>query len=363
MGDVRLLPLPLPFRGVMSDITALQRYLNDQGYAFRSTYDTTNVWKLNVNDEARYWRGYLSTRPKYSNEFYNLIYDYHSAHSKSFAVAHDVGAGPGQVSAKLAERFAHVVVSDNNANHVDYARYMLLGDTQQRQQQPRFSFTVAKGEELGDRYPPGSADLVACPLMFPLMETEAALQSFAQLLKPGGTLAIWFYGRAHFAEPTATSTRCQPLLDAIIDHHFASVIQGQGPAHRAGWKRAADGIASWLDYIPFAPTDWAAVERHKWNAGWATLGFFGNRACDFPVEPVSRVAPTETIRDIEDRQLWRRDWTIHELKMFVEHIFPFRHFDEEAVRPLWAQLQAEMGGGHIQHVFSWPAVLVLASRR
>lgn len=329
-----------------------------------SSSDPTNVWKLSLEDEARYWKGYLTTRPKYSDDFFNLIYDYHRAHSGSFAVAHDVGAGPGQVSAKLAQRFAHIVVSDNNSNHVDYARHMLEQTRySQQQQKPRFSFAVTKGEELGGRYPSASADLVACALMFPLMDTEAALRSFGHILKPGGTLAIWFYGRAHFAESGPTTARRQSLLDCIIDHHFGAVIQGQGPAHRAGWKRAADGMASWLDYIPFAAQDWTAVERRKWNSTWTNMGFFSPRACDFPVQPVSRVGATETLHEIEDRQLWRKNWTVAELKAFVEYIFPFCHLDREPVQPLWERLQAEMGGVHAKQAFSWPAVLILASRR
>ncbi|KAJ5645823.1 hypothetical protein N7490_002195 [Penicillium lividum] len=55
--------------------------------------DTTNVWKLTQEGESLYWHGYLTTRPKYTDDFYQLIYDYHARSSKqSFSVAHDVGA-------------------------------------------------------------------------------------------------------------------------------------------------------------------------------------------------------------------------------------------------------------------------------
>lgn len=85
------------------------------------------------------------------------------------------------------------------------------------------------------------------------MNAKVALASFATLLKPGGTLAIWFYGRPHFAEGEY-ATKCQPLLDAIMDHNFGMVIKGSGPDRKAGWKGAADGMASWLDYTHF-PTE------------------------------------------------------------------------------------------------------------
>ncbi|RAQ50058.1 hypothetical protein AFGD_011945 [Aspergillus flavus] len=325
--------------------------------------DSANVWTLTQEDVSHYWKGYLATRPKYTDTFYNLIYDYHASHSQSslppFSVAHDVGAGPGQVSAKLAQRFSHVVVSDNNENHVNYAKHFLSTTSVPPS---RFSFAVAKGEDLGCKYPPASADLVVSALMFPLMDTMSALRSFHTLLKPGGTLAVWFYGRAHFAELEYAGL-CQPLLDRIINHHFSGVITGGSPEHTAGWKHVADGIASWLDYIPFAEENWGFVERHKWNTKWTSLGFFGNEACDFSVEPRSSVTDTDTVIERDDRSLWRKDWDVGQLREFVRYIYPFQGMEEEYVKPLWAQLEREMGGLHARRAFSWPVVLILATRK
>ncbi|KAJ6086344.1 hypothetical protein N7486_010625 [Penicillium sp. IBT 16267x] len=327
-----LSPLPIGQRKFSAGIPRLSSSKDE---------DSTNVWKLTQNDESQYWRGYLTTRPKYIDDFYQLMYDYHAARSKSpsFSVAHDVGAGPGHVSTKLSERFSHVVVSDNNENHIDYARNFLL---QADIPASRFSFDVAMGEELGSRHPPASADLVACALMFPLMDTQAALESFRSLLKPNGTLAIWFYGRAHFSEAEYALT-CQPLLNAIIDHHFAGVIKG--------------------DYIPFAEAEWGFVERHKWNSSWTTLPFFGQPACDFPIEPKSSVMENELVLKKEDRELWRKDWDVSELRKFVDYIFPFQSMDEEPVKPLWEQLEANMDGSHVKRAFSWPVVLIMASKK
>ncbi|KAJ5116048.1 S-adenosyl-L-methionine-dependent methyltransferase [Penicillium angulare] len=326
-------------------------------------HDTKNVWKLeSVQDEAQYWDGYLSTRPKYTPEFYDLIYSYHDAHSNSSNLAHDVGCGPGQVSEKLAQQFKHVVLSDTNASHVDFARYA-LSEQHNRSDQSAFSFAVAEAERLGEQYPRKSTDLVACALTFPLLDTEATLHSFRTLLKPGGTLAIWFYGRAHFSEPDFA--HCQHLLNEIIDHHFGQMIQAKemGPVFREQWKSTAEGIASWLDYIPFHESKWQDVQRYKWNASWTTMGFFTPQACGLDVNPISRVKSAERIFEIEDRNLWRKDWTVTQLKTFVNHIFPFATTDQESVQPIWEQLEQDMGGAHARRAFSWPVALNLASRR
>ncbi|EEQ31210.1 putative trans-aconitate 3-methyltransferase [Microsporum canis] len=328
----------------------------------RAARDGDNVWELKHNDRD-YWEGYLSTRPTYSEDFYERIYRYHASHagpsSSSFSVVHDVGAGPGQVSAQLARRFSHVVVSDTSENHLDYARHSL--SSMDGIPASRFAYCVSTGEELSSKFPPSSADLIVCPLMFPLMDTKAGLESFQALLKPNGTLAIWFYSRAHFAEPEYARA-CQPLLDRIINHHYAGEIQGSGPQHSAKWKPVADGIASWLDNVPFVEENWHSVERWKWNKSWTEMGFFTQAACDFKLEPTSSVGAKDKVFEIEDRNLWRKDWDVSQLRKFVGHLFPFAHMDEKPVEQTWTDLTREMGGAQARRAFSWPLVLILVSK-
>lgn len=323
-----------------------------------------------------YWKGYLSTRPTYGTDFYQLIYDYHARHSthpSTFSLAHDVGAGPGHVSRKLASRFSHVVVSDKDRSVVDYARRNLssTGNVQNTTKlsscSSQFSYMVSGGEDLWQIAAPESADLIVCALMFPLMNTSSAMDCFRRLLKPNGTLAVWFYGRAHFAEPEYLST-CQPLLDRLINHHFSRVIGAQSGEGSEQWKRTTNRIASWLDYLPFDKRHWYGVERRKWNKTWAEMGFFGHEACHFSIKPAvydkkRNNLPTveeETVIELEDRNLWKKDWTACEVRQFVRFIFPFPFsFDlhDKAVESVWSDLEQEMGGPEARRAFSWPAVL------
>ncbi|EFE45032.1 conserved hypothetical protein [Trichophyton verrucosum HKI 0517] len=322
-----------------------------------------SVWGLKENNPG-YWEGYLSTRPVYGDKFYNRIYEYHAAHAgsspASFSTAHDVGAGPGQVSVQLARKFSHVVVSDPSENYLEYASHYL--SAQEGLSPSQFTYSVSTGEELGANFPPASADLVVCPLMFPLMDCNAALTSFQSLLKPNGTLAIWFYSRVHFSEPEYAQT-CQPLLDRIINHHYGREIQGNGPEHSAKWKPVADQIASWLDNVPFAEAEWHSVERWKWNRSWTDMGFFTQGACDFKVEPTSCVGEKEKVIEVEDRNFWRKDWDVSQLRKFVYHMCPFRDMEREAMGETWAELATRMGGAQAQRAFSWPVVLILVSKK
>ena len=198
-----------------------------------------------------------------------------------------------------------------------------------------------------------------------LMEERAALASFAHLLKPGGTLAVWFYGRPTFADPALYAVG-QPLLDDIMVRNWAKVIRGSGMKRQQGFKRAADGMASWLDYVPFDPAVWANVRRIKWNPH-ATLPFFGAEACGFDIDVVSRVRVGEQKEERVDREWWRNDWDLAALQRYFSVLFPgFKEAlgDGDAdIDALFRELSEKMGGERTICQFTWPAVLCLATRR
>ena len=209
--------------------------------------DSENFWKVPA-DDSTFWSAYISTRPNYSKSFYSDIYSYHASHSSSWTLAHDVGCGAGQVAAELASHFQNIVASDNNATHLAVAQRRLSAQGLTH----RIEFTHAKGEDLHSHHAAGSADLLASAEAMVLMDADAALISFAALLKPGGTLAVWFYGRPTFAD-AGLRERAQPLVDQIMVRNWSKVIRGSGEQRLAGFRRAAEGMASWLDYVRFEP--------------------------------------------------------------------------------------------------------------
>ena len=333
------------------------RFTSDKTIPPTQSTDSSNVWKLEANDIA-YWDLYLATRPNYSLPFFELMYDYHTSHGSFFDTALDVGTGCGQAIPKLVERFAHVIASDNNAAHITEARRRLAHLPQQR-----VSFAVCAGEDLAARYPAASVDFVAAAECMPLMDVDRAIAGFGRLLRPGGTLAMWFYGRPRFAEPPFVAT-CQPLLDRILDCSFRKVVSGGGPAKRAAWQRAMRGMNSWLDDVWLPNMQWFDVRRRKWNTH-AELPFFGKEACDFEIEKVCRVEAGEEMSEIRDDSFWEMKWDFAGLKDFVEASFPgmkeMQDKDPEIQR-LLKEIMAKMGGeGHVRS-FTWPVVQVLAAR-
>ncbi|KAI8960489.1 S-adenosyl-L-methionine-dependent methyltransferase [Daldinia sp. FL1419] len=203
----------------------------------------------------------MSTRPNHSVEFYREIYNHHAAHPSRWETAHDVGCGVGQVSAELASRFAHVVPSDLNETHLSVAQRRLAIDFGQR-----ISFIHSMGECLIEHDPPASVDLIVTAEEMVLMDqrVRVALETFSRLLQPGGTLAFRFYGRPVIAD-AKLRLEAQPVTNEIMVRNWTRVIRGSGELRAAGFRRAAEGMASWLDCIELDLKVWADARRIKWN--------------------------------------------------------------------------------------------------
>ncbi len=327
---------------------------------FLNRADSENFWKVEA-EYTEFWDTYVSTRPSYDPSFYELIYKHHAAHSSSYDLAHDVGSGAGQVAAELATHFSHVVASDNDDDHLTVTKRRLAPTLDAS----RISYTNSRGEDLASKHPAASADMVAAAEAMVLMDPVEGLRSFATILKPGGTLATWFYGRPTFTDPVLFANG-QAVLDRIMVRDWTKVIRGSGPKRRWAFKRCADGMASWLDYVAFPADTWKDVQRFKWNTH-GTLPFFGEEACGFGVEPVSNVAEGEKVVVQADPEFWVNEWDIAALKSYFAVLFPgFKEATGEAdaeTDPLFGELMEVMGGEGAVSRFTWPCVLLLATHR
>lgn len=328
---------------------------------YSSQQDSEDFWKVEADDHE-FWDAYVASRPNYSQPFYKIIHDYHSSHSSSHGLAHDVGCGAGQVTAELAQHFTHVVASDTDADHLAVAKARLTPAFDAS----RVSYTHSKAEDLSRHHAPSSVDMIAAAEAIVLMDRDAGLHSFATMLKPHGTLAAWFYGRPTFAD-AALFRHAQPILDRIMVRNWATVIAGSAPRRAWGFKRCADAMASWLDFLPFDGDTWGDVRRYKWNTR-STLPFFGEEACGYAIEAVSHVQPGETVVEAaEDGEFWANEWDVAALKEYFRVLFPgFREAVGEGdgvVDGLFGELGDLMGGEGVKRKFTWPCALVLATRR
>jgi 2-polyprenyl-3-methyl-5-hydroxy-6-metoxy-1,4-benzoquinol methylase len=75
------------------------------------------------DSEGYDWEKYIRNRPIYSNDFLNIILEYHrQKNDQLMLAAHDIGTGPGNVAQYLAQHFETVYASDSSKRNLDNAR-------------------------------------------------------------------------------------------------------------------------------------------------------------------------------------------------------------------------------------------------
>lgn len=305
------------------------------------------------------WENYLKARPDYTGSaLYDRLFAYHDAHSGSYDTAYDVGCGPGQVASALAGKFSRVVGSDPNAYIISVARETFQGFG-------NVNFEVGKAEAIispnEDRE--GTADLITAAECIPLTDIDAAMSAFAKLLRPGGTLAIWFYGSPIFASPglsedSPEATGVQTLFQVILNRSYDEFRPFKGGV----LERPCTMINSWLDNVAFDPAQFKAVERVKWNTD-RELNMLGRDAMDFNMKHINLIGENEIVVDegVDRSFLLKENVTLEWAKGFIDSaIAREKDYITEEVKEMLGSLKRRMEG-NTWHA-SWPAVLLLATK-
>ncbi|KAF1345896.1 hypothetical protein BDV97DRAFT_371923 [Delphinella strobiligena] len=296
-----------------------------------------------TNYDEGYWNKYLAARPVYSQDFYSLIYEHHIQFGGSgykWTNVADVGTGPGNVVAELAQYFDNIFASDASKEHIIAAQHRLA-----HLPANKVTFATCRCEDLID----GVDGDCARSATFDMVTAAE------YLLRPGGTCAIWLYGRPIFT----TSDRCQELYDRIANNIFSRVRPMKG----TDWERGYNTMASFLDNVALPSAQWSHVKRYKWNAD-KPMAFLEQEACDFEPMLSSAISPDEQVYKLTDREWWASSWTMSEVKRFLSVLVPGFERDEgdSDMEGLWIELEKAMGGKDAVHRITWPMVLILGTR-
>ncbi|KAL1881331.1 hypothetical protein Daus18300_001184 [Diaporthe australafricana] len=305
------------------------------------------------------WDNYLKARPDYAGSgLYDRLFSYHDAHSGSYDTAYDVGCGPGQVASALATKFRRVHGSDPNAQIISKAHEMFepLGNV---------DFEVGTGEGIAsageDRN--GTADLITVAECIPLMDTQAAMSAFAKLLRPGGTLAIWFYGGPIFASPGSSEDSpevagVQALFQGILNRSYDQFRPFKGSV----LEKPCTMIHSWLDNVAFDPVQFGDLRRVKWNTD-KELHMLSSKVMGFDLEHVNLIGEGEIVDDegVDRSFLLRNGVDFDWAKGYIDSaIARKKDYITEEVREMFEELESRMKGRAWNA--SWPAVLLLATK-
>lgn len=157
------------------------------------------------DDELRSRRGlfahdvdsYEAGRPHYPERVYELLAT-RAGLARGTRIV-EIGPGSGQVTARLLDLGASVVAVELGAAFVDRLRLKFAGRP----------LEVVHGAFERVALAPASADLVVAATAFHWIPADAGLDRAAAVLRPGGSLALWW---TVFGD----STRPDPFHDALL---------------------------------------------------------------------------------------------------------------------------------------------------
>ncbi|KAK9775632.1 putative S-adenosyl-L-methionine-dependent methyltransferase [Seiridium cardinale] len=163
------------------------------------------------------------------------------------------------------------------------------------------------------------------------------------------------------AKPRLVTKRRKSDMSVICDMFenrwaFGSVFSDSGVFICAAYS------ATWI----LAET-WKDVERRKWNTH-ATIEFNDQEAMlGLPIEVESNIDhKRERIMEIRDEKFWARSWNVGEVRNFIEALLPTNHAEldqDPEIQELFKELSEAMGEEEVRRAISWPAVLLLATKK
>lgn len=149
---------------------------------------------------------YAAARPSYPDAL--LAYVARCAPARRHAW--DCGAGSGQATRALAQRFDHVTASDASAAQLGQAAPLA-----------NVEYRVAPAERSG--LPDGCVDLVAVAQALHWFDVPAFFAEARRVLVPGGAVAVWCYGMQHVGDEA---------VDRILSRFYTDTVGPYWPPER-----------------------------------------------------------------------------------------------------------------------------------
>ncbi|MDV6329726.1 class I SAM-dependent methyltransferase [Asticcacaulis sp. 201] len=184
---------------------------------------------------------YAEARPTYPE----ALFDWLAQQCPSHDLTWDVGAGSGQASLALAERFTHVQATDVSAEQLAAMPA-----------HPRITRHVGAMSGLD----PASVDLVTVAQALHWFDLDAFYAEVRRVLKPDGVIAVWSYGIPRGDDAALT---------AAIDHLHNDIVGPYWTPERHHVENGYADLAFPFSQVPVPPFTLSA----SWTIG-RLLGYF-----------------------------------------------------------------------------------------
>ncbi|KUJ07797.1 S-adenosyl-L-methionine-dependent methyltransferase [Mollisia scopiformis] len=150
---------------------------------------------------------YAQARPGYSPSLYASIIAHHTSTGGKLDTLVDVGCGPGMTARALAPNFTHTIGLDPSEGMITTARSL----------DPNIRFEISTAEDLGWHLDPKiedeSVDLITASTAAHWFDMTRFWPRAAQILKPGGTVALWGTGGINMHPSMPNAVAIQAMFD------------------------------------------------------------------------------------------------------------------------------------------------------
>ncbi|KAG5297378.1 methyltransferase [Histoplasma ohiense] len=216
---------------------------------------------------------YAQNRLGYEPEFLQFIIDHHTSTGGQLDTIVDVGCGPGTAVRALAPYFAHAIGLDQSEGMISTAR-SLGGSTSSPSSSAvpePINFQVSTAEDLGSQLSPpliadNSVDLLTAAAAAHWFDMSRFWPRAAQVLKPGGSVALWVRARIRVSASVPNSAAIQTVIDAFEEEHLMPYM---APGNLSVNKHYADLELPWsLSTTPagrVAEFDEASLLHKVWD--------------------------------------------------------------------------------------------------
>ncbi|KAI1454147.1 S-adenosyl-L-methionine-dependent methyltransferase [Annulohypoxylon moriforme] len=156
---------------------------------------------------------YAQARLGYNDILYQFIVDNHTATGGKLDTVLDVGSGPGVAARGLASHFAHVIGIDASEGMISAARS--IGGVSSTSEPIRYEVSGAEqlGSNLNPPIPDSSVDLITAATAAHWFDMSGFWPRAAQVLKPGGSVALWTITALYIHPSTPNHEAVQAAMD------------------------------------------------------------------------------------------------------------------------------------------------------
>ena len=279
--------------------------MSKQGQSLNSIVDTSMGGS---GSKLASWEVFKRAGPRYPPSLEKLIMDYHHKNSKSWQLAHDMGAGSGVYSPTLARYFRHVHVSDpSKAGLAASKQLMSAWSAENKKSRGRFTFATAIPEEGHESVADRTVDMVIMMEGAHFTSPESMIRSAAQTLAKDGTLALVTY-----------SPICRITGNPRAEEAVQRLFEGWGTAPWnivCGEARGQKQFSLGLDFVPLPEDlfDQSKTRRitintaHKGAASFQVPGAPASDASDSRVHKTERKHEYSSEAADEQAKGWRQE--------------------------------------------------------